>query len=541
MLLWASVIHAQDMAAYTGSWHGKIDDAKTFSLKVTIKGFGTDKATFIVANSNTILSQVFNGSNTKKINLALAEQLTFKGMLTKDGMAISGFIQSGMLMYHVTLSKSQGRTYSGHWHILMVDELKSQALYLSVENGSGNQYQAFPFLGDNRFTGTWCGNFQKEGEFINFVDYKTGMLFKGKLGNNGIILGMYLGSHLVTQLDMVKDTSEWKIGGFSSDNNVSVIQLTAMEEHIAQDSVAHTHAVIISRHGKLVYEHYFEGYNAAIPHDMRSASKSISSAIAGIAKDQSLYKNVDQSIFDFLPLEYQVQKDSSKAKIDIKSLLTMSSGLDAVDFGDHANEQSPATEDNYQQSVDWLKSILSASMIAKPNTKANYGSANPFLLGIAMDSVVTEPLELYMDKQLFQPLAISDYIIQTDMKGKPYFGGGMYLTPRDMLKFGALYLNGGSWKSKRIISKKWVEASFRNYRPLENTGDKNGYGYLWWHHMYHVKGQLVRSIEARGAGGQYIFVLPSLKAVVVITSGNFRNGKTQQPEKIFEKYILPYL
>ena len=76
---------------------------------------------------------------------------------------------------------------------------------------------------------------------------------------------------------------------------------------------------------------------------------------------------------------------------------------------------------------------------------------------------------------------------------------------------------------------------------MQNTTDKNGYGYLWWHHNYEVNGKNISSIEARGAGGQYIFVVPSLNAVVAITSGNFRNGKTQQPEIIFKNHILPYL
>ena len=93
----------------------------------------------------------------------------------------------------------------------------------------------------------------------------------------------------------------------------------------------------------------------------------------------------------------------------------------------------------------------------------------------------------------------------------------------------------------RILSRKWIKKSFKNYRNLENVIDKNGYGYLWWHHTYEVNGKLIETVEARGAGGQYIFVVSSLKTVVVLTSGNYRNGKTQQPEMIFENYILPCL
>lgn len=110
-----------------------------------------------------------------------------------------------------------------------------------------------------------------------------------------------------------------------------------------------------------------------------------------------------------------------------------------------------------------------------------------------------------------------------------------------MMKFGQLYLQKGKWKDEQVLSEQWIVNSFKNYRNLENTNDKNGYGFLWWHHTYQVNGKAIKSIEARGTGGQYIFVIPALETVVVITSGNYRNGKFQQPELILEKYILPSL
>ena len=146
-----------------------------------------------------------------------------------------------------------------------------------------------------------------------------------------------------------------------------------------------------------------------------------------------------------------------------------------------------------------------------------------------------------MDEELFQKLGITNYIIQTDMQGRPYFGGGMYMTPGDMLKFGQLYLNQGKWYGKQILSENWIERSLTNYLSLENTGDKNGYGFLWWHHTYTVNNKTIVTQEARGAGGQYIFLIPDLDVTVVITSGNFNNGKTQQPEQILKDYILPAL
>ena len=532
-------LFGQDMSEYTSGWEGKIDGSKVFNLKVEIESFGLEKARLKISNNKSIIDYPFDSRSTSILKVPFAENYSFEGVLSKNGKEINGFIKSGMLLYHLKLNESENNTFVGIWNLLMIDELKSLNFYLSVENGKENDYQAYPIFGDNRFTGTWCDNFQKEKDLISFTDFKTGLQFKGKLTADQIQLGVYLGKNSITQLSLKKSKTDWEIGGFNNKNKVSILKLTEMEKLISKDSLPNTHSVLISKKGEIIYENYFDGYNENIPHDMRSASKSISSAIVGIAKDKSLFTNVEQSIFDFLPNKYQTLKDSLKTEIDIQSLLTMSSGLDADDYT--RERKSSASENNYQPTRDWTKTVLKATMINKPNTEANYGSANPYLLGIAMDSVISEPLELFMDKYLFQKLEISNYIIQTDRNGNPYFGGGMYLTPKDMLKFGELYFNKGKWESKRILSKKWVKNSFKNYRNLENVPDKNGYGYLWWHNTYQVNGKNIESIEARGAGGQYIFVVPCLKTVVVITSGNYRNGKTQQPEILFEEYILPYL
>ena len=534
-------LHAQKMEDYTNPWEGKFDNPKTVHLKVSIENLDSAKPRFKIANEHTIVDYPFTTENQSNLKITFSENQFFEGSFSANQKEINGFIKSGLLLYHITLTKGKDNIFSGYWNIVMVDELLSSKLYLSIENGNNDDYQAYPVFGDDRFTGTWCTDFQKENNQISFTDFKTGLKFKGELNLNEIKLGLFLGTNLITQINLTKSEKDWTTGGFSSDNKKSKLQLLGLEGLVKSDSLPNTHSILISEKGKIIYEHYFDGYTANLPHDMRSSSKSISSAFVGIAKDKSLFKSVDQSIFDFLPAKYQNQKDNLKEKISIQSLLTMSSGLDAIDYGINANPKSAAVEDNYQMATDWTEAILSAPMIHPSNTKANYGSANPYLLGIAMDSLIREPLELFMDKNLFQKLAITDYILQTDVKGNPYFGGGMYLTPKDMLKFGELYLNRGKWNGQRIISEQWVADSFKSYHVLENTVDKNEYGYLWWHHLYLINGKRIKTMEARGAGGQYIFVVPDLKSVVVITSGNYRNGKSQQPEKIFEKHILPQL
>lgn len=533
-------VSAQNMEGYTNGWEGKIENTNTFNFSVEIAKLQSENPVLIISNGRIIIEQSFKKPTSKFIRVRIGENLSFEGILSDNSNEINGFVKSGLLLYHLKLSKIKTDSFTGVWNILMVDELKSQNFYLSVDNGSGDRYQAYPILGDNRFTGTWCANFQKENDTIYFSDIKTGLRFKGKLLDQKIQLSIYLEHYLVTQIALTPSQTDWKIGQFEikkQHKNDQNIPLNELEYLISKDSLPNTHAILISKKGETIYENYFGAYNKTIPQDMRSASKSISSAIVGIAKDKFLFEDLDQSIFEFLPQKYQVRNGSLKNKIDIISLLTMSSGLDAIDFG--TEEVSKAAEDRYQNSKDWTRTVIDAPMLYAPNKHANYGSANTYLLGVAMDAVVAEPLEIFMDKNLFQKLEISNYIVQTDHIGRPYFGGGMYLTPYDMIKFGQLYLQQGKWKNEQVLSEEWIVNSFKNYRNLENTDDKNGYGFLWWHNTYHVNGTALKSIEARGSGGQYIFVLPELETVVVITSGNFRNGKFQQPELILEKYILP--
>ncbi|MFT4972627.1 MAG: CubicO group peptidase (beta-lactamase class C family) [Spirosomataceae bacterium] len=528
---------AQKPVSYLGNWEGKMSNSNAFNFTVELTNFDSEKPTFTVSNDQRIFSHSFTKKKDELISFRVNESLSFQGKLTEKGRAIRGFVQSGILQYHVTLQKSGNDSFSGNWNVFMVDELKSNDFYLSVE-GDDDDYQVYPILGDNRFTGTWCMGYQQDNEAVAFSDFKTGLNFEAKLLLNAIHLSVYLGGGLIDEIDFKKSETDWKTGDFTSKKaNKNKLQLDEMESLISDKTFVNTHGVVVSKKGKTIYEKYFDGYNANTPHDTRSASKSLSSAVVGIAKDKGLFQSVDQSIFDFIPDDYQSFKTDEKAKIDIKSLLTMSSGLDAND----SKRNSAANENTYQPTPDWLKTVLSASMINEPNTHANYGSANPFLLGIAMNSVVEEPLALFMDQNLFQPLGISNYIIQNDNVNQPYFGGGMYLTPSQMLTFGELYLNNGKHKGKQIISKAWVKSSFTNYRNLENVNDKNGYGYLWWHKEYTVNGKTIKSIEARGNGGQYIFIVPELQVVAVITSGNYQSNKSQQPEAIFEQYILPAL
>jgi CubicO group peptidase (beta-lactamase class C family) len=398
-------------------------------------------------------------------------------------------------------------------------------------------------------------DFNKSNDTIFFKDFRTGLKYYAKLNPGGLVLHFILFGKNIASIGLKKTDTKWTRNGdylkpnqtfyndwistAPEDEGMYENRLQILNDSAANGNLVNTHSILIARNGKLLYEKYFGGYNVFSLHDMRSASKSISSCITGLAIDNGYIKNSNDYLYDYIPLNYKklIENDSLKRKIRLRDLLTMSSGLDAIDFG--IDRESKASEDLYQSTDNWVETVLKAPMINQPGTHSYYGSANPYLLGIAVKNSVDEPLELFMHRNLFDKLNIENYLIQTDVSGNVYFAGGMFMSPRDMLKFGQLYLDSGKWNGEQIISKEWVKESFAKYFRLENTDDKNEYGYLWWHSSYKKDSETVEAIEARGAGGQYIILIPKYSLVCIVTSGNYRNRKYRQPEKIMQEYILP--
>jgi len=514
------------MTEYIGEWKGEISNENAFVLDITIIEEGKNSL-LVISNDRTITSKEFSFDGS--INLTIKNNIVFNAEANDDKSEIVGFIQSNGYYYPVRLQKI-GADYKGQWNLSAFQYLQSESLYLTIKKGNspGDQFTAYPILGS-----LWCNNFKKEKDSLSFTDFSTGLNFKGILGKSEIKLKAYLGNQELGEIlyKRVKEGEKAENIQYQKTEDGwdfvdKPLSLPKLEQDILSDTLIGTESVLIAKNGKILYESYFSGFTLATPHEMRSASKSISSAIIGITIDDGIIENVGEPLYDYIPKEYQYTADSMKSRIRLSDLLTMRSGIGV-------------SEGTYQESNNWLKTVLEPSLSHKPNTVTIYKSADPYLTGIYLSERLETPLELYMEDRLFSPLGIRNYIMNADdTKKRPYFGGGLHLTPRDMLKFGQLYLNKGSWNGKRIISEKWVEESFKKHTRLEDVADKNEYGYFWWHNTYEVDGTKIESIEARGAGGQYIFVMPAINAVVVITSGNYRNGKTRQPEKILEEYIL---
>lgn len=545
---------------YEGEWIGFLSEKPSFNFEISFEKLEVNTYHIRIANDEILIDRKLKSSNDDGIQLDIDKQLFFNLKFSPNKDILTGFIKTGKFYYHISLQNSESNKFVGKWNPFMLDNgLQSEDINLYVEHTEGENLAAYPFFGDQRFRGMWTGDFKRLGDTLLFRDANTGFNFRAELLKSRISLEIYLIDAFITKTSLTHTADGWEYSsnpakqtqnlnqpkqlndGWSTANikdfGIKTNELERLIDSIQAQALVNTHSVLIAKKNRLVFENYFDGFNANIPHDLRSASKSISSAIIGIAIDDKTIESVDEKLYDFIPQQYQYTKDTLKSKISLKDLLTMSSGLDVNNQAGEDYYQNPNNTTN-----EWLQTVLEAPMVKEPGTYADYGSANPFLLGIALNERLDIPLEIYMNEKLFAPLQISNYINQTDdSEITPYFGGGMLLTSRDLLKFGQLYLDKGQWKGKQIISEKWVNESLEKHVQLQDVQDKNEYGYLWWHDTYLINKKPIASIEARGAGGQFIFILPELESVVVITSGNFRNRKGNQPRDILKEFILPAL
>lgn len=298
------------------------------------------------------------------------------------------------------------------------------------------------------------------------------------------------------------------------------------------------HSVLLYQRGKLVLEEYFYGYNAGRTHQLRSATKSVVSVLTGIAINRGALTGASERVLPLMSYESYDHPDSRKAEITLDNLLSMSSGLDC---NDHTSD-SPGRETVIDNRPDWVKATLDLSMINDPGTKAYYCSGGVAVVGRAIENVVHIPLPEFAQASLFGPLGIarSNWTWNYDLTNADKEYSQIHLRPRDMLKLGILFADGGRWHRRQIISESWVRTSLAEHSRVDNVG----YGYFWWRPWLNVEtatgSQHVDVIAAQGSGGQKIYLVPQFDLVAVFTAGGY-NAESTPPNTIMAKIILPRL
>jgi CubicO group peptidase (beta-lactamase class C family) len=296
------------------------------------------------------------------------------------------------------------------------------------------------------------------------------------------------------------------------------------------------HSMLVARHGRLVLEEYFYGYGRDDPHDLRSAGKTYASVMLGAAMREGMPISPSSHVYEVMKGRGPfANPDPRKGQITLQHLLTHTSGLDCNDNDDKSlgNEGTMQTQ---TAQPDWWKYTLALPMAHDPGTRYAYCSASINLAGGAISTATGTWLPEYFDRHVARPLQFGRYYWNLQPNGEGYQGGGAFVRPRDFLKLGQAYLDGGVWHGRRIVDADWIRQSTAPLVKVspETTGLTaeefgNFYGPaedgLAWHLSKVKLGERTYDdYAATGNGGQLLIVIPEFDMTVVFTAGNYMQG-----------------
>ena len=265
-------------------------------------------------------------------------------------------------------------------------------------------------------------------------------------------------------------------------------------------------SLLVSHRGRLVLERYFNGYGPDDLANVKSVSKSILSALVGIAIQQGYISRVDAEIGEYFAEELASELEPRKSKITVENLLTMQAGLRST------------SNDNYRAWIstdNWVESALSQPLETLPGRQMQYSTGDSHLLSAILTQATGRSTLEFARAVLAEPLGFTLSPWPRDPQGIYVGGNDMKLTPRQLLAFGELYLNGGRAGGRQIVPAAWVEASLRP-QSKSLLGEGRYYGYGWW--ICTLAGQ--RAPHAWGYGGQFVVLVPALDLVIVTTSSS---------------------
>jgi CubicO group peptidase (beta-lactamase class C family) len=352
---------------------------------------------------------------------------------------------------------------------------------------------------------------------------------------------------LVSAIAMAQiPSSDRDLPKFSAeDNGISSEKLGSMETAIRAGDFKKIGSVVVARHGKLVYESYFDG-DASTLRDTRSATKSITDVLIGIAIGEKKLSGVDARVLALLPERARKLQnpDPRKDKINVEDFLTMSSPLECDDW----NDASRGNEERMYVIEDWAQFILDLPVRGRMHVGEHpdpppygryfsYCTGGVFTLSEVLQKATGVRTDRYAQEKLFGPLGITDAQWVYSPMNVPQTGGGLRLTSRDLFKIAELYRSGGTWQGIRIVDEAWVKASTQPHAQID---EQTEYGYLWWLKTFQSAGKGYPAFFMSGNGGNKIAVFPGLDLTVVITSTNYgTRGMHEQTEKLLTDYILP--
>ena len=292
------------------------------------------------------------------------------------------------------------------------------------------------------------------------------------------------------------------------------------------------HSLLVVKNGYLVVEEYFDGWNAERLHTLQSVSKSFTSAVVGIAIERGAIRGVEEKVLDFFPERKDIQNlDPRKRGMTVADLLTMRSGTDYHERG----ARSPHSQLNSLRR-GWDRFYLDRPMVREPGTHFLYDSGAVIVTSSLLEARSGQHADAWAERHLFGPLGISRSDWYRNAEGHPHTGGGLDLRPRDMARFGLLYLRGGRWGDRQVVPASWVEASLKRHVDLDR-GREVGYGYWWWVLEGDPDGKGQDIYAAMGFMGQFIVLVPEHDLLMVTTAGARREDQDRAIDFLYSHVL----
>ena len=323
--------------------------------------------------------------------------------------------------------------------------------------------------------------------------------------------------------------------------------LCGLIDRLGANKDINVHGVVVTRHGKLVFERYVAGederwgrrvglveHGIDTLHDMRSISKSVTSLLAGVALARGAPRSLDEPVVGFFP-EYADLDTPERRAITLRHLLTMSMGTawdEDRPYSDPANSESAMYD-----SADPWRYALGRPMVEKPGTLHVYNGGATTLLGRILVRATGKPLDAFAREALFEPLGIASVDWGRFANGEAMPASGLRLRSRDLARIGQMVLDGGKAGGREIVPASWIADSTA---PRLGTQGMYHYGYQWWLGRSLVDRRELTWTAGIGYGGQRLFVVPQAGVVVAVTAGMYRSPLQRTvPLDILNRHVLP--
>lgn len=303
--------------------------------------------------------------------------------------------------------------------------------------------------------------------------------------------------------------------GFNQDSIQSLISL------IGDTPPNDFRGLVVIKDNQLVIEEYFNTFWRNSVHDIRSAGKSVTAIMLGIAMKDGLVQSLDQDLYSFFPKAKYPSVNEDYKKITLRHLLNMSSGIDA----DTDRPETPGQAVNWIAKTDWKEYILNIPLISKPGEKWVYADINPLLIAAVIEEKTGMSLKDYAEQKLFEPLGIEQFYWYTNASNQTGAAGNLHITTLDFAKLGLLVANEGQWNGQQIIEESYIQELFREDLDIsDNNPYADTYGMFWYKSHRTFGSKQIDYLFASGNGGNHLVVIPELEMVIALTSSAYGPG-----------------